>query len=63
VGWSAAQADRLRRLARGERVNDLDWENVIEEVESVGRSELRSVKSLLTPRLRARAEGAWLAER
>lgn len=48
VGWSAAQADRLRRLARGERVNDLDWENLIEEVESVGRSELKSVKSLLT---------------
>lgn len=48
VGWSAVQADRLRRLARGERVNDVDWENVIEELESVGRSELKSVRSLLT---------------
>ncbi len=47
VGWSDAQADGLRRLARGERVNDLDWENLIEEVVSVGRSELKSARSLL----------------
>jgi hypothetical protein len=47
--WSGQQADLLRRLARGERVNaEIDWENVIEEVESVGRSELTSVRSLLT---------------
>jgi hypothetical protein len=46
--WSGQQADLLRRLARGERVNDaIDWENLIEEVESVGRSELTAVKSLL----------------
>jgi hypothetical protein len=46
--WSDQQAELLRRLARGERVNDaIDWENVIEEVESVGRSELSAVKSLL----------------
>jgi hypothetical protein len=46
--WSDQQAELLRRLARGERVNDaIDWENVIEEVESVGRSELTAVKSLL----------------
>ncbi len=48
LAWSIAQAERLRRVAAGERVNDLDWENVIEEVESVGRSEARSVASLLT---------------
>ncbi len=36
--WSERQAALLRRLAAGERVNaDLDWANVIEEVESVGR--------------------------
>jgi hypothetical protein len=46
--WSGQQADLLRRLARGERVTDaIDWENVIEEVESVGRSELSAVKILL----------------
>jgi Domain of unknown function DUF29 len=46
--WSEQQADLLRRLARGERVNDaVDWENVIEEVGDVGKSEFNSVASLL----------------
>jgi hypothetical protein len=46
--WSGQQAALLRRLANGERVNDaIDWENVIEEVESVGRSELTAVRTLL----------------
>ena len=47
VLWSEQQAEKLRRLARGEQPNDLDWENVIEEVESVGRGELNTVRSLL----------------
>ena len=46
--WSERQADLLRRLSRGERVNDaVDWENLIEEVGDVGRSEFNSVASLL----------------
>lgn len=45
--WSEQQAELLRRLARGERLNDVDWENVVEEVESVGRSEVQAVESLL----------------
>jgi uncharacterized protein DUF29 len=46
--WSERQVDLLRRLARGERVNDaLDRENVIGEVGDVGRSEFNSVASLL----------------
>lgn len=46
LDWSGNQAALLRRLAAGERVNDrIDWENVIEEIESVGRSELRAVES------------------
>jgi hypothetical protein len=46
--WSEHQADLLRRLAGGERLNEtIDWENVIEEVESVGRSELYGCESLL----------------
>lgn len=48
LAWSKAQAERLRRLQRGELVNDLDWEHVIEEVEDVGRSEVKAVRSLLT---------------
>jgi hypothetical protein len=50
--WSERQAALLRRVGAGEKVNDqVDWENVIEEIESVGRSELHAVESLLTQAL------------
>jgi hypothetical protein len=40
VAWTDQQAELLRRVAAGERVNDLvDWTNIIEEVESLGRSQ------------------------
>jgi len=45
--WSERQAGLLRRLAAGERVNDVDWEHVIEEIEDVGKTELRACTSLL----------------
>jgi hypothetical protein len=45
--WSESQADLLRRLGRGEAVNGVDWEHVVEEIEDVGRSELHSVQSAL----------------
>jgi hypothetical protein len=46
--WSEQQSDLLRRLARGERVNDqIDWQNVAEEVEAVGRSERRACESYI----------------
>jgi len=47
LSWSEHQADLLRRLARGERVNDVDWTHVVEEIEDVGLSELRAVESYL----------------
>jgi hypothetical protein len=52
--WSEHQAELLRRRAAGELVNDakIDWPNVAEEIEDVGRSELRSVESLLGQALR-----------
>jgi len=60
VLWAETQADRLRRMAAGERVNDLDWANVIEEVESVGRSETKGVRSLLRQALiHALKVAAW----
>lgn len=44
--WSEHQADLLRRMAAGERVNDrVDWENVAEEIESLGRSDKRELRS------------------
>ena len=47
--WSEHQAALLRRRAAGDLVNeaDIDWENVAEEIESVGRSERAAVKSQL----------------
>ena len=48
LAWAEQQATLLRRLAAGERVNDaVDWPNVIEELQDVGLSELRSCQSLL----------------
>lgn len=46
--WSEQQAALLRRLAAGEAVNAfVDWENVAEEIEAMGRSELAACRSLL----------------
>jgi hypothetical protein len=47
LAWSEHQAGLLRRVARGERVNEVDWEHVIEEIEDVGLSELHAVESYL----------------
>jgi Domain of unknown function DUF29 len=47
LAWSEHQASLLRRVARGERVNEVDWEHVIEEIEDVGLSQLHAVESYL----------------
>ena len=47
LAWSEHQASLLRRVARGERVNEVDWEHVIEEIEDVGLSQLNAVQSYL----------------
>ena len=48
VTWAEEQAAALRALGtRGDLSNALDWENVAEEIESVGRSHLRAVEGLL----------------
>ena len=72
--WSERQGKLLQRIARGERVNDadLDWSNIAEEVESVGRGQLHDVQSFLLQALRSmlKAEGwpqsalapSWRAE-
>ena len=47
--WSEHQALLLRRHAAGEPGNEApDWANIIEEVESVGRSQRDAVESLWT---------------
>jgi hypothetical protein len=59
--WSERQADLLRRRAAGASVDDaaLDWPNIAEAIASMGRSELRSCRSLLRQALRCmlKAEG------
>jgi len=45
--WAESQADLLRRLGRGEAVNGVDWDHVVDEIEDVGRSELHAVQSHL----------------
>jgi hypothetical protein len=47
--WSEQQASALRGLARTRHdlSNELDWENVAEEIECVGRSEFVAVQSFV----------------
>ena len=47
--WSERQAELIRNLGqrRPDLPNELDIENVAEEIESVGRSELAAVESLI----------------
>ena len=48
VTWAEEQATALRALAaRADLSNAVDWENVIEEIETLGRAEIRGVESLL----------------
>ncbi|HSU05619.1 MAG TPA: DUF29 domain-containing protein [Acetobacteraceae bacterium] len=51
--WSEHQGALLRRIAAGERINDadLDWPNIAEEIETVGRNELRACESYLVQAL------------
>lgn len=44
--WSTHQAELLRRMGAGERVNDqVDWENLAEEIESLGKRDRRELES------------------
>ena len=66
--WAQQQADALRRLAtRRDLPNELDLENVAEEIEDVGRSELSRVESYIRltdspAQARIRAAGPFRTE-
>ena len=64
--WSERQAALLRGRAAGTLVNDaeIDWPNVAEEIEDVGRGEWHAVESLLVQAMRhmLKAE-AWPTSR
>lgn len=56
VAWTRDQADALRRRS----TNELDWENLVEEVESLGRQQQNELRShlvvLLTHLLKWRSQ-------
>lgn len=73
LAWTEQQADLLRRLVAGERVSEaVDWPNLIEEIEALGRSEVHGCESLLRQAMvhllmlhvwpRSRAAGHWRSE-
>jgi hypothetical protein len=47
VAWSEQQAAALRAAARGGSNQPLDWENLAEEIESLGRSLRLGLRSQL----------------
>ncbi|PWC74940.1 DUF29 domain-containing protein [Azospirillum sp. TSH64] len=69
--WSQAQAQELRRAGAERNNAPVDWENVAEEIESMGRSQRSEVEDLLSvlllnllrwmfcPDLRERCERDW----
>jgi hypothetical protein len=45
VLWSREQAELLRRMGAGQRVTDqVDWENIAEEIETLRRSDWRELR-------------------
>ncbi len=46
-GWTQDQAAKLRKLLAGHSNLDLDFENIAEEIDSLGRSDRREVHSRL----------------
>ena len=62
LAWSEQQADLLKRLAAGERLNAaVDWTHVIEEVHDVGMSALRACKGAVAASHAASVEASCLA--
>jgi len=45
VAWTEQQAEALRSAASGSTNLPLDWENLAEEIESLGRSDRRELRS------------------
>jgi hypothetical protein len=48
VAWTEQQTEALRAAARGSTNQPLDWENLAEEIEDLGRSVRRELRSQLT---------------
>jgi hypothetical protein len=48
VAWSKQQADALRAAARSSSNQQLDWENLAEEIDDLGRSHTRALGAHIT---------------
>lgn len=46
--WAEQQTALLRRAEAGERVDGIDWPNIIHEIENAGQNEQHAVETLLT---------------
>ena len=58
--WTQAQADALRAAGKGQRgSNAVEWERVAEEVEDLGKSDLREVRSYVTRIIEHLFKLAW----
>ena len=58
-GWAYAQAEALRRRS----ANEIDWENVAEEIESLGKGEQSELESRLAVLVTHLLKWAYQAER
>lgn len=56
--WSKDQAARLREL----RPNSIDWENLAEEIETLGRSEKREIESRMNVLVLHLLKWSWQPE-
>jgi hypothetical protein len=45
VAWTEQQAEALRAAGRGNTNQPLDWQNLAEEIESLGKSDRRTLQS------------------
>lgn len=52
VAWTRQQAKALRAVARGRSNEPLDWENLAEEIEDLGKSNRRELRSQILRILR-----------
>ena len=47
--WNGHEADLLRRMGAGERVNDqVDWRNIAAEIQALGRSDRRELETRIS---------------
>jgi Domain of unknown function DUF29 len=56
VAWTEQQAEALRAAARSSTNQPLDWENLAEQIESLGKSDRRELRSQIYRIIRHLAE-------